>query len=125
MNAMLLRAALAIALFASTAVTSTAVTSTAVAATTCSDVSITITGSGATITGLSLSNSSFTGGAATGTFVGTIVVTTSDRSTPTLSLTGTDRGSGNDANSFQIAGSPPALRTYTAGGTDQPGQYSI
>jgi hypothetical protein len=116
MNAML-RAALATTLLASTAV----------AETTSRNVGITVTpaGSGATITGLSLSNSSFTGGAPTGTAVGNIVVTTSDGSTPTLSLTGTDRGSGNDANSFQIAGSSPTLQTNTASGTDQPGQYNI
>lgn len=113
----MLRAALAAAL----------ITSTAVAETTSRNVGITVTpaGSGATITGLSLSNNSFIGGAATGTTVGKIVVTTSDGSTPTLSLTGTDTGSGNDANSFQIAGSPPTLQTNTSGGTDQPGQYDI
>src|SRR5437879_9709229 len=112
-----LRVALATALLASTAV----------AETTSRNVGITITpaGSGATITGLSLSNSTFTGGAATGTTVGTIVVGTSDGSSPTLSLIGTDSGSGNDANSFQIAGAPPTLHTNTASGTDQPGQYNI
>jgi hypothetical protein len=113
----ILRAALATALLASTAV----------AETTSRNVGITVTpaGSSATITALSLSNSSFIGGAATGAMVGKIVVTTSDGSTPTLSLTGTDRGGGNDANSFQIAGSSPTLQTNTAGGTDQPGQYNI
>jgi hypothetical protein len=116
MNTMV-RAALVTALLASTAI----------AETTSRNFGITITpaGSGATITGLSLSNSSFTGGAVTGTTVGQIVVTTSDGSTPTLSLTGTDTGSGNDANSFLISSSPPTLQTNTAGGTDQPGQYNI
>jgi hypothetical protein len=116
MNA-LLRAALATALLASTAI----------AETTSRSVGITITpaGSGATITSLSLSSSSFPGGAATGTTVGNIVVKTSDGSTATLSLTGADSGSDNDANSFQLAGSPPTLQTNTAGGTDEPGQYSI
>jgi hypothetical protein len=105
----------------------TIVATQSVAETTSRNVGITITpaGSGA-ITDLSLSNSSFTGGAATGTTVGNIVVTTSDGSNPTLSLTGTDRGSGNDANSFRIAsGSTPTLQTNTAGGTDQAGQYAI
>jgi hypothetical protein len=116
MNAML-RAALATALLASTAV----------AETTSRNFGITVTpaGSGATITGLSLSSSSFTGGAPSGTAVGNIVVSTSDGSKPALSLIGTDRGSGNDASSFQITGSPPVLQTNTNGGTDQPGQYSI
>src|SRR5438270_7829563 len=81
-------------------------TSTAVAATTSSNLAITVTGSAPTITGLSLSNNTFIGGAPNGTAVGNIVVSTSDGSKPALSLTGTDRGSGNDAGSFQIVGSP-------------------
>jgi hypothetical protein len=80
------------------------------------------------ITGLSLSGTSFTGGAADSTAVGTVTVTTSDGSTPTMSLTGTQTGSGNDKDSFQLAGgsSPFSLKTHTSGGaTDQPGQYQI
>ena len=80
----------------------------------------------ATITGLSLSNVSFAPNGSNNVTVGNITVTTSDGSTPTLSLTGTLRGSGNDANSFQlVAGSPPTLQTNTAEGTDEPGQYNI
>jgi hypothetical protein len=56
-------------------------------------MNVTANQSGATITGLSLSNSSFAGGAPDGTLVGNITVTTSDSSTPTLSLIGVQTGS--------------------------------
>jgi hypothetical protein len=78
----------------------------------------------ASVTGLSLSNTTFAGGAPDGTLVGNITVTTSDSSTPVLSLIGVQTGSGNDAASFRISSSQ--LLTNTAmGGTDQPGQYNI
>jgi hypothetical protein len=80
--------------------------------------------SGASITGLSLSKTSFAGGAPDGTLVGNITVTTSDSSTPTLSLTGVQTGSGNDAASFRISSSQLLTNTAT-GATDQPGQYNI
>jgi hypothetical protein len=78
----------------------------------------------ATINSLSLGSPSFTGGAADGTTVGAITVTTSNGTTPTLALTGTTTGTGNDKDSFRISGTN--LLTNTVGGaTDQPGQYSI
>jgi hypothetical protein len=87
------------------------------------NLQIQVTGTAA-ITALSFGSPSFTGGAADGTVIGGITVTTSNGSTPTLSLTGTTTGSGNDKDSFRISGTN--LLTNTAGGaTDQPGQYSI
>lgn len=80
--------------------------------------------SSASITGLSLSNTSFVGGAPDGTLVGNITVTTSDPSTPMLSLIGAQTGSGNDASSFRISSSQLLTNTAT-GATDQPGQYNI
>jgi hypothetical protein len=92
-----------------------------------SNVDITITNATQTITAISLSSNSFTGGAADSTTIGSITVTLSPASPPfsgSLALTGTDRGSGNDKDSFRISG--PELQTNTAGGaTDQPGTYSI
>jgi hypothetical protein len=78
----------------------------------------------ASITGLSLSNTTFAGGAPEGTLVGNITVTTSDSSPPMLSLIGVQTGSGNDASSFRISSSQLLTNTAT-GATDQPGQYSI
>jgi hypothetical protein len=80
--------------------------------------------SGANITGLSLSNTSFAGSAPDGTLVGNITVTTSDSSRPMLSLIGVQTGSGNDASSFRISSSQLLTNTAT-GATDQPGQYNI
>ena len=87
-------------------------------------MNVTANQSGATITGLSLSNTKFAGGAADGTVVGTITATTSDGSTPTLSLIGVQTGSGNDASSFRIS-SKQLLTNTGSGTTDQPGQYNI
>jgi hypothetical protein len=91
-------------------------------------LNVTSVGTRTTITGLSLSNASFPGGAPNGTVVGQITVTTSDGSAPSLSLTGAQTGSGNDSASFQIvSGAYPTFRleTNTISGTDQPGQYNI
>jgi hypothetical protein len=78
----------------------------------------------ASITGLSLSNTTFAGGAPDGTLVGNITVTTSDSSTPVLPLIGVQTGSENDATSFRISSSQLLTNTMT-GATDQPGQYNI
>jgi hypothetical protein len=78
----------------------------------------------ASIIGLSLSDTTFVGGAPDGTLVGNITVTTSDASTPMLSLIGVQTGSGNDASSFRISSSQLLTNTAT-GATDQPGQYNI
>jgi hypothetical protein len=78
----------------------------------------------ASIIGLSLSNTTFVGGAPDGTLVGNITATTSDSSTPMLSLIGVQTGSGNDASSFRIS-SPQLLTNTATGATDQPGQYNI
>jgi hypothetical protein len=77
-----------------------------------------------TIASVSLASNSFTGGAAQATNIGAITVTMSPASpafSGTLSITGTQTGSGNDADSFQLSGST----LQTGGGTTQPGQYAI
>jgi hypothetical protein len=103
-----------------------AVTAAAQAVTVSKSLAVLFTGSNQVIASISLSNNSFTGGAGSGTTVGTVTVTMSPPSpafSGTLSLTGTQRGSGNDGNSFQFSGS--TLQTNTSGGTDQAGTYSI
>jgi hypothetical protein len=94
------------------------------AATVTVNIPITVSSSAQAIASIALSANSFTGGAAQGTTVGTVTVTMSPASPPfsgTLSLTGTARGSGNDANSFQTSGTS----LQVGAGTSQPGQYAI
>jgi hypothetical protein len=85
-------------------------------ASTSGNLAITVT-AGQAITGISLSNSTFTGGAASGTIVGAISVTMSPSSpafSGSLSLSGTN------ASSFQISGS-----NLVTNGTVPAGNYNI
>src|SRR5437879_32850 len=101
--------------------------STAYAGRTNQEIDISVTAAGTpSITSLTFPSSpSFSGGATDGTTIASITVTTSDSSTPTMSLTGTQTGSGNDADSFQVGAGPALLVHTAAGATDQAGVYSI